>query len=193
MPLFFGNLYLLLFFGISIFTLFVSYFAIQFNSQKIDTVGLLIAYITMVLFYGVREPGTTDIKMYLENFDALNNFSDFNWGIGFYILMKSIKTISSEHAFFIFASSFIFATILLFFTCIVLKSKPYKSLFMISLPWFSNKYLSSGNSASVYYVFFVLYSKKKLFKLLTFFRNCYKHSLGSVNSCNHMCYISILV
>lgn len=133
MPLFFGNLYLLLFFGISIFTLFVSYFAIQFNSQKIDTVGLLIAYITMVLFYGVREPGTTDIKMYLENFDALNNFSDFNWGIGFYILMKSIKTISSEHAFFIFASSFIFATILLFFTCIVLKSKPYKSLFMISL------------------------------------------------------------
>lgn len=54
MPLFFGNLYLLLFFGISIFTLFVSYFAIQYNSRKIDLVGLLIAYITMVLFYGLR-------------------------------------------------------------------------------------------------------------------------------------------
>lgn len=114
MPLFFGNLYLLLFFGISIFTLFVSYFAIQYNSRKIDLVGLLIAYITMVLFYGLREPGTTDIKMYLENFDALNNFADFNWGFGFYILMKTIKAISAEHAFFIFASSFIFATILLF-------------------------------------------------------------------------------
>lgn len=87
----------------------------------------------MVLFYGLREPGTTDIKMYLENFDALNNFADFNWGFGFYILMKTIKAISAEHAFFIFASSFIFATILLFFTCIVLKAKPYKSLFMISL------------------------------------------------------------
>lgn len=133
MPLFFENLHLSLFFAISLFTLLLSFIAIKFNSKSIDNVALIIAYITMSSFYGFREAGTTDIKMYLDNFDALNNFSDFNWGFSFFVLMKSIKIISSEHSFFIFASSLIFSTLLLIFVHSILKSKPYKALLMISM------------------------------------------------------------
>ncbi|HFS1360614.1 EpsG family protein [Raoultella ornithinolytica] len=133
MPLFFENLHLSLFFAISLFTLLLSFIAIKFNSKSIDNVALIIAYITMSSFYGFREAGTTDIKMYLDNFDALNNFSDFNWGFSFFVLMKSIKIISSEHSFFIFASSLIFSTLLLIFVHSILKNKPYKALLMISM------------------------------------------------------------
>ena len=70
--------------------------------------------------------------MYLQNFDALSSFQDFQWGIGFYMLMKSIKIFDASHTAYVFYSALYFVIAFVavgFFYC---KGKYYKSLFLIS-------------------------------------------------------------
>lgn len=87
----------------------------------------------MISFYGFRTSGTVDTKTYLSVFDGLNSFANFSWGIGFYILMKTIKFIDDSDSGYILYSSFF---IVLFFglsVFLLCKNMYYKSLCMISL------------------------------------------------------------
>ncbi|EIX9600583.1 EpsG family protein [Klebsiella pneumoniae] len=132
MPYFLLNSTLFLYFLISIFLLVLSIISIVIKSKKMDGIVFFFIAIMMVAFYGLRFPGTVDVKMYLQNFDALSSFQNFEWGIGFYILMKSIKEIDVSHEAFVFYSAlyFVIAFVLVgFFYC---KGKYYKSLFLIS-------------------------------------------------------------
>ncbi len=132
MPYFFYNSTLFLYFIISLLLLFLSVASILVKSKRMDGVVFALVSLMMVCFYGFRFPGTVDIKMYLQNFDALSNFQNFQWGIGFYALMKSIKIFDASHAAYVFYSALYFVIAFVavgFFYC---KNKYYKSLFLIS-------------------------------------------------------------
>lgn len=132
MPYFIYDSTLFLYFIISLFLLFLSVVSILVKSRRMDGMVFILISIMMVCFYGFRFPGTVDVKMYLQNFDALSSFQDFQWGIGFYVLMKSIKIFDASHAAYVFYSAvyFVIAFVAVgFFYC---KGKYYKSLFLIS-------------------------------------------------------------
>ncbi|EMM7190541.1 EpsG family protein [Raoultella planticola] len=132
MPYFFYSSTLFLYFIISLFLLSLSVASILVKSKKMDSVVFILISIMMICFYGFRFPGTVDIKMYLQNFDALSSFQDFQWGIGFYMLMKSIKIFDASHTAYVFYSALYFVIAFVavgFFYC---KGKYYKSLFLIS-------------------------------------------------------------
>lgn len=133
MPLFFNNMVLLLYFIISLGLLLLSFISIIIKNKKIDFICFLLVCMMMTSFYGFRTSGTVDTKMYLSVFEGLNSFANFSWGIGFYILMKTIKFIDDSDSGYILYSSFFivfFFGLSVFFLC---KNMYYKSLCMISL------------------------------------------------------------
>lgn len=83
MPHFFDNELILLYLLISIILLFLASISIISNNNKLDNFTLLLVFILITLFYGLRFPGTTDTKMYLNEFDSLSNLDSFSWGWGF--------------------------------------------------------------------------------------------------------------
>ena len=106
MPLFFNNMVLLLYFIISLGLLLLSFISIIIKNKKIDFICFLLVCMMMTSFYGFRTSGTVDTKMYLSVFEGLNSFANFSWGIGFYILMKTIKFIDDSDSGYILYSSF---------------------------------------------------------------------------------------
>lgn len=131
MPHFLDNQIVLIYFLISIILLMLSIVSIFYHSNKLDNINFIFTSIVMVCFYGLRYPGTTDAKMYLANFDGLSNFASFQWGGGFYALMKSISFIDKSHDSYIFFSSAFFVILLAIFAFTVFRNSYYKSLFMI--------------------------------------------------------------
>lgn len=133
MPYIFSNSTLFMYFLISLFLLFLSVVSILTKSKRMDSVVFGLIAIMMVLFYGLRFPGTVDVKMYLQSFDSLSTFQNFDWGISFYLLMKSIKEINSSHEAYVFLSSLYFVGAFVVVGLCYCKGKYYKSLFLISI------------------------------------------------------------
>ncbi|MEH0835109.1 EpsG family protein [Pectobacterium cacticida] len=132
MPLFLKNPLLLLFFFLSILFLFISVISILAKSKKLDIVNFFAIIVMMLIFYGLRYPGTTDVIMYLSYFDGLSNFASFPWGIGFFYLMDSIKKINFSHEGYVFYSSLYFIIAMTIVVLLFCKNTYYKSLFMLS-------------------------------------------------------------
>ncbi|VUS83815.1 hypothetical protein SB6421_03811 [Klebsiella huaxiensis] len=132
MPLFFSNSILLLYFLISLTLLSLSVVSIITKSKKLDILTFYLIAVMMTLFYGLRYPGNPDTKMYLQAFHAISNFQNFEWGIGFYYLLKIIKYINDSSHSYIFFSSLFFVFMLVLVGIFFFKNKYYKSLFLIS-------------------------------------------------------------
>lgn len=133
MPLFFNNMVLLLYFIISLGLLLLSFISIIIKNKKIDFICFLLVCMMMTSFYGFRTSGTVDTKMYLSVFEGLNSFANFSWGIGFYILMKTIKFIDDSDSGYILYSSFFIVFFFGLSVFLLCKNMYYKSLCMISL------------------------------------------------------------
>ncbi|MBA5599878.1 EpsG family protein [Pectobacterium aroidearum] len=132
MPLYLSNPVLTLYFLLSLIISAFCFLAIRTKSKKIDNINAFFVFLLMVFFYGTRYPGTIDTQMYLGYFDGLTNFESFPWGIGFYQLMLSIKTIWNSHESYVFYSS-LYLMVLLFIVVFLLLSKTYyKSLCLLS-------------------------------------------------------------
>lgn len=132
MPLYLSNPVLGFYFLISVFLLLISYFSIRAKSRQLDNINFIFVFVLMVCFYGTRYPGTTDTKMYLSYFDNMTNFASFPWGIGFYYLMDSIKTLSRDHSFYVLISSSYALVALALVVLLFLRGGYYKSLCLIS-------------------------------------------------------------
>ncbi|WP_154928335.1 EpsG family protein [Klebsiella michiganensis] len=132
MPHFFDNELILLYLLISIILLFLASISIISNNNKLDNFTLLLVFILITLFYGLRFPGTTDTKMYLNEFDSLSNLDSFSWGWGFYGLMKIISYFGKSHDIYIFASSLFLTLSLLIFVLYAFKGKAYKAFVFIA-------------------------------------------------------------
>lgn len=133
MPLFFESTLLLFYFVISLGLLFLSFISILIKNKQLDFLSFLLICIMMTCFYGLRPSGTVDTKMYLDIFKQLAGFANFPYGVGFYILMKSIKYIDNTNTGYVFYSSLfivLFFALAVFLLC---KNMYYKSLCMISL------------------------------------------------------------
>src|SRR5476651_286024 len=102
MPLFFESTLLLFYFVISLGLLFLSFISIVIKNKKLDFLSFLLICIMMTCFYGLRPSGTVDTKMYLAIFKQLAGFANFPYGVGFYILMKSIKYIDNTDTGYVF-------------------------------------------------------------------------------------------
>ncbi|HDY0895808.1 TPA: EpsG family protein [Escherichia coli] len=132
MPLFLTNITLFLYFLISLFLLLLSVVSIICKSKKLDFIVFLIIGIMMVCFYGLRFPGNSDTRMYLQGFDALSGLDSFMWSSGFYVLMKSIKIINNNHDAYIFLSSLYFVLAFMLVGILYCKDRYYKSLFLLT-------------------------------------------------------------
>ncbi|WP_072010674.1 MULTISPECIES: EpsG family protein [Raoultella] len=132
MPHFLDNELMLLYLLCSIITLFLASLSIITRSKKLDNFTLILSFVLITLFYGLRYPGTTDTKMYLSEFDSLSNLDSFSWGWGFYALMKFIAIFGKSHQLYIFASSLFLTFCLLIFVIYTFKGKNYKSLLIIA-------------------------------------------------------------
>ncbi|EPY4556592.1 EpsG family protein [Klebsiella pneumoniae] len=132
MPLFLTNITLFLYFLISLFLLLLSVVSIICKSKKLDFIVFLIIGIMMVCFYGLRFPGNSDTRMYLQGFDSLSSLDSFMWSSGFYVLMKSIKIINNSHDAYIFLSSLYFVLAFMLVGILYCKDRYYKSLFLLT-------------------------------------------------------------
>ncbi|HHT7472330.1 EpsG-like putative glucosyltransferase [Raoultella planticola] len=132
MPLFFSNVTLLLYFFISLFLLLLSVISILSKNKTLDSVTFCLVGIMMILFYGLRAPGFSDTRMYLQGFDSLSDLNSFLWSSGFYFLMKSIKFFGSSHDTYIFLSSLYFVVSFMVVGAMYCKGRYYKSLFLIA-------------------------------------------------------------
>ncbi|EPU0846626.1 EpsG family protein, partial [Escherichia coli] len=126
------NITLFLYFLISLFLLLLSVVSIICKSKKLDFIVFLIIGIMMVCFYGLRFPGNSDTRMYLQGFDALSGLDSFMWSSGFYVLMKSIKIINNNHDAYIFLSSLYFVLAFMLVGILYCKDRYYKSLFLLT-------------------------------------------------------------
>lgn len=132
MPLFFSNVNLLLYFLLSLFLLLLSVTSILAKSKKLDLVTFFLVGMMMIAFYGLRAPGTSDTRMYLQGFDSLSDLNSFLWSSGFYVLMRSIKFVGSSHGTYIFLSSLYFVSAFMIVGGLFCKGRYYKSLFLIT-------------------------------------------------------------
>ncbi|KAA8999859.1 EpsG family protein [Affinibrenneria salicis] len=132
MPLFFSNLNLSIYFFLSLFLFFLSFLAARYKNNKLDILNTTLVAVMMVCFYAFREPGATDLIMYFDYYDRLDRFEDFPWGLSFYWLMLSIKTINASHEAYLFGTAIYFVILILFFSFLFFKDKCYKSLILLS-------------------------------------------------------------
>lgn len=139
MLLFLQNQAVFIYFSIALVLTALSSVAAAAGNSRMDNVLFVAASTVMTFFYGFRFPGTPDIIMYLDAYDHLGSFSDFPWGgYTFYAFMKALSLISTDHDFFIFASSVVFVVMVGKCVYSLLNDLPYKSLAMISFMcgWF---------------------------------------------------------
>lgn len=162
--------------SVPVFTYFSAFFvltilsvlsSISENAHTDKFLFMVSAFVT-VAFYGFRHPGTPDIIMYMDSFDGLGSFDDFEWGsYGFFVVMKVFKLISDDNAVFIFLSSSLFVSLVSICIIKYLGEIPYKSLAMISFAcgWFmldlaTNTYRQGLALPLVMLYFFYLYKNK---------------------------------
>ncbi|CAI0915288.1 Uncharacterised protein [Serratia rubidaea] len=173
MPLFLKNIELTFYFSASLILMLISFLSATCRSISLDRINAFLVAIMMVLFYGLRAEGTSDIKMYLDFFDKMGDFEDFPWSYGFYVIAQTIKSINPSHEFYIFFTSLFFVFAVLICTFKYLKGEPYKSLLMLSFfnGWYildlATNTIRQGMALPFVMLsfYFLIYGRKSLFLL----------------------------